>query len=1027
MDGEESKSPSADPETPDSVATPTSSQASSSPSTFASQAVKRGIRRRSTGLSTIVEHARERWSQFSFFGVGSEDVTVRIWGSRVRTSMHPRNSNSSGISDEVSGSCYKRSSSNVLSKMVKQHAYQDEMKMQLRDERIRLSYLDTFESDIKSALATIENRGACRPCCLGHCLVRVFSFGATLLEYLKIVLAVWTFFVALAVVSFWEVLKPLSDQKLLLYVDLSVDLVFAICLSVQLRTTILVVQTGREYCMPGRILRAHLKDIRFWMDVISCVPLIFFQMFAGGGRIRLALIKALRGWRISRMPPEHQFVPSNTFLVLQLAGLILMGGHLLACIWFIIVYETEGTMRMKLPLSSTSGEAMSPHAERYEVCLGESPPACFWELYTVSFMNGVYLLMGIDREAHSAFEHLFVTLCAPVGLLVHACMLGEIVLLIQRRGALETRQNEQTLAIQEAMRILGLPPNLQMRISAFFTYERIHRSGRLFDALFAHLSPQLRFELHLHLYLGLVRQSKLFRRTRPRVIREIVVKLQDVIFLPGDWVCRYGDYGDSMYFIVAGKCVVIGEDTTTELQVLERGRYFGEVALLTSRPRTAYVRANTFCAMAQLTKEGFAPIVRQWPEEIDVLIEEVEKDSDRIKIKAEASRHYGLRRSSSVGSSNVVPAQDIAIRSSVGYSSIASRRDSRLSVSSVPSSSGREAALRKWSQCSTSTANATKSEAQDQCSSTPGRSALKHSSSAGPLTLRELSFSNQEGKRRTTSCSDLGKVVPALRAWVGKAENVPMLSADGKVDARHAQISTEAAPPLHPTLLGSGLVGSTSPLRSDDDKEEEEEDCRPIQSNSLNTSSSRGSITRTYLALSSADAVVLEEDNINVDAEHTPSAGMPSSVQVHEMPQKLPEQEEIEAAAGSDDLAPLPAADNSDVTEEGTLLETTAALLGGRQLVMEQVQCQISDIVNNVTHLQAEVLKQRDMLTESLADMKHTAVEAVKEAVAQELAKLRGSGTRRSSAYSDLSNDSWAGHLPGSPEFADVGISTPFT
>jgi len=114
--------------------------------------------------------------------------------------------------------------------------------------------------------------------------------------------------------------------------------VFAICLAVQLRTTILVVQTGREYCMPQRILRAHLSDVRFWMDVVSCVPLVLFEMFAGGGRTRLALIKALRGWRICRIPPEKQFVPSNTFLVLQLAGFILMGGHLLACIWFSIVY-----------------------------------------------------------------------------------------------------------------------------------------------------------------------------------------------------------------------------------------------------------------------------------------------------------------------------------------------------------------------------------------------------------------------------------------------------------------------------------------------------------------------------------------------------------------------------------------------------------------------------------------------------------------------------------------------------------------
>jgi len=985
-----------------------------------------------------MEATRERWSQVSLFGVYSDDLTPRVWGNRIKASRH-RASEDSCNTDEAMGSTIRRSTTSVLTKMVKQHTYQEEMKMQLRDERIRLSYLDTFESDIDRALAASEHYGPCGRFCFGSCVVRVFSFGATLLEYLKIVLAVWTFGVALIVVSFWEVLKPLSEQKTLLYVDLGVDVVFAICLAVQLRTTILVVQTGREYCMPQRILRAHLSDVRFWMDVVSCVPLVLFEMFAGGGRTRLALIKALRGWRICRIPPEKQFVPSNTFLVLQLAGFILMGGHLLACIWFSIVYA-EGTMMLKVPLTSVSEEVTNPHAARYEVCLGENAPGCFGELYTVAILHGVYLLMGIDRDAHSAWEHLFVTLCAPVGLLVHACMLGEIVLLIQRRGALETRQNEQTLAIQEAMRILGLPPNLQMRIIAFFTYERIHRSGRLFDALFAHLSPQLRFELHLHLYLGLVRQSKLFRRTRPRVIREIVLKLQDVIFIPGDWVCRYGDYGDSMYFIVAGKCVVIAEDTETELQTLERGRYFGEVALLTSRPRTAYVRANTFCLMAQLTKEGFAPIVRQWPEEIDVLIEEVEKDSDKIKIKAEASRHYGLRRSSSLNGtarhSGTCFEADGIHRSSVGEASTASnamRRDSRLSLSSVASSTCREAFNRKWSQdCSPPAVGGIKGECRDQHSGAQGQAVLKHSSSAGPLTLRELRVSKQEIARRATSCSDLDltNVIPSHLAWMGKAEDTAVFQGDGKLDFRPARSLLSSPPPrLHPTLLGSGFVGSALPETG-----EEDEDC-DLQPSML---SCNGGCSPAFPPLSSPDAVVLEEDSINAEAEHPPTSA-PASPKKEKEPEQSGKRERLERRGTPVMLEPQEVLEAASVTELAEVatepsveLEASESTPTDRRRLTEQehelqhrmqLQSQISDIADNLGQLQEEVSRQREFLTQSLADLKNCTVDAVREAVSQQ---LRSSGTRRSSVYSDDSNG-WSNQLPGSASFSDAGISTPFT
>ena len=115
------------------------------------------------------------------------------------------------------------------------------------------------------------------------------------------------------------------------------------------------------------------------------------------------------------------------------------------------------------------------------------------------------------------------------------------------------------------MNTLGLSPALQLRIVSYFTYERLHRSHVTFDALFQRLSPQLRFELHLYLYSALIKNTSLFRKTQPRVIREMVLVLKDIIFLPGDYICRYGDSGDSMYFIVKGICTVLQGDNKSVL------------------------------------------------------------------------------------------------------------------------------------------------------------------------------------------------------------------------------------------------------------------------------------------------------------------------------------------------------------------------------------------------------------------------------------------------------------------------------
>lgn len=546
---------------------------------------------------------RYQWEQFTFFGVNRQDQTPRVWGQRVK-------------SMERSDKVHPEAESSQLMKMVRQHQHQQEMRLQLRDSRIQLHYLDAFGMDTQPS----------------RFLIRVFSHGATLLEYLKLILAVWAFFVSLAIAAFGEV----NDLREVWETDMMLDAVYAICLVMQLRTTELEVKQGKEICRPRRILYRHISDLFFWVDVLSCVPLLVVHALVPKKNVVrwIAFGKALRGWRIFRLPPKHRFMPSMKFLLVRLFVALFMGGHFLACIWFILVHE-EDTKK-----DHVDTERRENH---WEECMGQTPStSCFYTLYSLSLNTGVYLLMGIDRDAHSALEHFYLTICMPVGSLVHAYVLGEVILSLQRRGALETRRNEHTMAIREAMRILGLPPCLQVRIITYSTYETLHRSGRLFHALFTDLSPQLRFELQLHMYLDLVAQSGLFRDMRPRVIREIIVNLQDLIFLPGDWVCRYGDYGDSMYFIVRGVCTVIGKDTVTELKMLERGQYFGEVALLTGVPRTAYVRAGTFCILAHLTKDGFQPILQKWPDEVDVLLRGVEVEADRQKIKEEATRLYGL-------------------------------------------------------------------------------------------------------------------------------------------------------------------------------------------------------------------------------------------------------------------------------------------------------------------------------------------------------------------------------------------------
>eukprot|EP00746_Dinoflagellata_sp_MGD_P021511 gnl/MRDRNA2_/MRDRNA2_150223_c0_seq1.p1 gnl/MRDRNA2_/MRDRNA2_150223_c0~~gnl/MRDRNA2_/MRDRNA2_150223_c0_seq1.p1 ORF type:complete len:1021 (+),score=158.83 gnl/MRDRNA2_/MRDRNA2_150223_c0_seq1:138-3200(+) len=656
----------------------------------------------------------------SIFGVDRDDPTPRVWGREVKSRRRlgdGMENVTSSESSQASNLARKRRSANG--------------KLMLRDITVPFSYVDVFQSDFDEVEETV---------------IRTFSIGAHILEHVKIYLSVWTTWACTAVCAFWNLESP---SKEMMGLDGAMDVLYAIALALQLRTTVLDIEIGQESCKPSKIFYDHLVSRTFWFDVVSLVPMAVIVAAADGAQWGrwLMLVKGLRSWRLSREPPRTVFVSSNHFVMFNLLITLIIGGHLLACLWFTIVYEYTGTC-----------------PKHYELNGGETPVPYkgFWEYYFLSLNNGIYLLLGIERDAASTIEHAFLTLCVPIGAFAHAYVFGEIVLLIERRGMLDSIENEQTLAMQQAMRLLGLSPALQLRIIAYFTYERLRRNSRSCDIMLRRLSPQLRYEIHLCLYTDLVSDAALFQRTRPRVIRDIVTTLKDIVFLPGDNVCRFGEHGDSMYFIIDGFVTILRSDNETQVASLEVGGYFGEVALLTGVRRTAFVRAETFCLLAQLTKHDFEPIIRTYPEEIDMLIGEIRSRAERERIRAEALRHYGV---SLKRHSNASTAGDHH----------QSRRDSRVSLGGFQrgfTADGMDApdpsSARRFSTTSVdghfrSSTNALESRIRNSANAETGSLAYDHSSS---YTSR-ASANDPQGR---ISSSEIEARVPTGRQSAAEAE-----------------------------------------------------------------------------------------------------------------------------------------------------------------------------------------------------------------------------------------------------------------
>jgi CRP-like cAMP-binding protein len=98
------------------------------------------------------------------------------------------------------------------------------------------------------------------------------------------------------------------------------------------------------------------------------------------------------------------------------------------------------------------------------------------------------------------------------------------------------------------------------------------------------------------------------------MIHELCLALEGQIYLPQDFIISKGEVGDEMYFIVEGSVHVIAGDKMTIVKTLNKGQYFGEIAIFFSTKRVAYVQAATFCLVNRLKKKDLDKITDSFPQ-----------------------------------------------------------------------------------------------------------------------------------------------------------------------------------------------------------------------------------------------------------------------------------------------------------------------------------------------------------------------------------------------------------------------------
>jgi len=102
----------------------------------------------------------------------------------------------------------------------------------------------------------------------------------------------------------------------------------------------------------------------------------------------------------------------------------------------------------------------------------------------------------------------------------------------------------------------------------------------------------------------------------------------------GATIFRQGDPANCAYFIRKGNVAVVDEETSTTVNELSAGDYFGEIALVTDQPRTATVHTISPVEVAVLGKDNFLNMMRLLPATEDEILTTVQ-----TRVAEDNSRH----------------------------------------------------------------------------------------------------------------------------------------------------------------------------------------------------------------------------------------------------------------------------------------------------------------------------------------------------------------------------------------------------
>ena len=232
----------------------------------------------------------------------------------------------------------------------------------------------------------------------------------------------------------------------------------------------------------------------------------------------------------------------------------------------------------------------------------------YWAITTIATIGyGDYVP---NHDSNAQIVYTIVVELFGVGMFSY--VIANVSSLVTNLDVSKSAHRERLEQVTAFMRSQRVPTELQERVRDYYSYVWAKQKGVDATNALEGIPQSLTQEILLFLNRDLLARVEIFKAADELFLRESVRLMKPVVFLPGEYVIRQGEFADCMYFLASGSVRVFVGDA--EVARLGPGSPFGETALITNQFRNASVVSADYGTGYRLEKSDFEVLRSKYPE-----------------------------------------------------------------------------------------------------------------------------------------------------------------------------------------------------------------------------------------------------------------------------------------------------------------------------------------------------------------------------------------------------------------------------